>query len=182
MDRHLAGDDLSASLINAPHSQEVFMKFPIVGELSEREFTRPGLAQRIERLHLHIIIVHFAIAYTLAISLLAFLYLFTREASFETASYYLLVLGFLTGIPAGLSGIFSWKIIYEGRKMLIITRKIVLGVILVIIVSLCFVWRTLVPDVLLGKTVFAYLYLIVLWSSIPVVVSLGYYGGKLSHP
>jgi predicted heme/steroid binding protein/uncharacterized membrane protein len=181
MDRHLAGDDLSTSLINAPHSQEVFMKFPIVGELAA-EPSRPGLAQRIEKLHLHIIVVHFAIAYTLAVSLLAFLYLLTEGTSFETASYYLLVLGTLSSIPAGLTGLFSWRVIYQGRRMIIITRKIVLGAILIAIISICFLWRTLVPDILLEKTILSYAYLALLWSSVPVVVSLGYYGGKLSHP
>ena len=181
MDRHLAGDDLSTSLINAPHSQEVFMKFPIVGELLAQP-ARPGLAQKIEKLHLHIIVVHFAIAYTLAVSLMAFMYFLTREASFETTSYYLLVLGFLSGIPAGLTGLFSWKVIYQGRRMTIVTRKIVLGVVLVAIISLCFLWRTLVPDILSETTILSYLYLVLLFCSVPVVVSLGYFGGKLSHP
>jgi predicted heme/steroid binding protein/uncharacterized membrane protein len=181
MDRHLAGDDLSTSLVNAPHSQEVFMKFSIVGELLT-EPARPGLAQRIEKLHLHIIVVHFAIAYTLAVSLMAFLYYLTGEASFETASYYLLVLGFLSSIPAGLTGLFSWKVIYQGRRMIIVTRKIVLGAVLIAIISLCFLWRTLVPNILSEKTIFSYGYLALLFCSVPVVVSLGYFGGKLSHP
>jgi len=65
MDRHSAGDDLTESILNAPHSEEVFMRFPVVGELSEEEDVRHRLMQRIERLHLHPIIVHFSIAYPL---------------------------------------------------------------------------------------------------------------------
>ncbi|MFC2170291.1 cytochrome b5 domain-containing protein, partial [Acidobacteriota bacterium] len=53
MGRHSAGYDLSEMIINAPHDGEVFIKFRIVGELSEKESSREELVKKIEKLHLH---------------------------------------------------------------------------------------------------------------------------------
>jgi predicted heme/steroid binding protein len=121
--RHSAGDDLTASILNAPHNEEVFMKFYVVGELIEEKSSKQKLVQRLQGLHLHPILVHFSIAYSLLVPLLALLYLFTSEISFETASYYLLLLGFLAAPFAGVSGLFSWKVTYEGRMTTSLPEK-----------------------------------------------------------
>jgi len=68
-----------------------------------------------EGMHPHPIMVHFSIAYAVAVSLLSLLYIFTGKLSFETGSYYMLVLGFLAAPVAALSGIFTWKVSYEGE-------------------------------------------------------------------
>jgi len=181
MDRHSAGDDLTESILNAPHGEEVFMKFPVVGELSEEGDARHRLPQRIERLHLHPIIVHFSIAYPIVVSLLSLLYFLTNVVCFELASYYLLVLGLLSGPFCGFSGVFSWKIKYEGRMTRAFSRKIIFTVALIVIMTICITWRTLQSDVLLWRNNLSYVYFALVVSLVPISIILGYYGGKIVY-
>ncbi len=46
---HHAGSDLTENMINAPHGEEVFIKFHIVGELSHEETFRDRLVRRIRQ-------------------------------------------------------------------------------------------------------------------------------------
>jgi len=179
--RHSAGDDLTESILNAPHGEEIFMKFRIVGELKEENYFKQKLVQRIHSLHLHPIIVHFSIAYPLVVSLLSLLYLLTGQVSFETASYYLLILGFLSSPFCGLSGIFSWKVTYESRTSRTFTLKRIFTVILVIVITFCVVWRTLEPSILLLRNILSYVYFVLVMSLIPITLILGYYGGKIVY-
>jgi len=180
--RHSAGDDLTQSIMNAPHGEEVLMKFQVVGELSQEESFRQKLTQRLEGLHLHPILVHFSIAYSILLPLLTILYIFTGEVSFEMASYYVLIVGFSSAPVAGLSGLFSWKVTYEGRMTKIFTRKIISTVVLIVVITVCFGWRTLNPYVLSTITDLSYIYLALVVSLVPISTILGYYGGKIVYP
>ncbi len=179
--RHFAGDDLTPGMINAPHDEMVFVQFPIVGELTVEGRTRQKLVQRLEGLHLHPIVVHFSIAYSIVISLLTLLYAFTGETTFEAASYYMLIVGFLTGPPCALSGVFSWKVTYEGRRTKTFVRKIVYTVLLISIITAGFTWRTLNPNILMAITNLSYIYLALIWSLVPIATILGHYGGKIVY-
>ena len=130
-------------------------------------------------MHPHPILVHFSIAYAVAVSLLSLLYFYTGRLSFETGSYYMLVLGFLAVPVAALSGLFTWKVSYEGEMTGIIARKIILTAALFVIITACFVWRTLSPDILIAANGLSYIYLILILSLVPAVTILGYYGGKI---
>ncbi|MFX1519153.1 MAG: DUF2231 domain-containing protein [Promethearchaeota archaeon] len=179
--RHFAGDDLTPGMINAPHDDIIFVKFPIVGELSTEVPAMQNLKQKLEGLHIHPIVVHFSIAYSIIISLLTLLYVFTGVTSFEAASYYMLILGFLTGPPCALSGVFSWKVTYEGRRTKTFVRKIVYTILLIAIITAGFAWRTLNPNILLSLTNLSYIYLAVIWSLVPIATILGHYGGKIVY-
>ena len=179
--RHSARNDLTESFVNAPHDEEVFSRLQIIGELSQEDITKKTFIQRLERVHLHAMLVHFPIAYFLVISLLVLLYLFTNKISFETASYYMLILGFLASPFAILTGLFTWKVTYKGRKIKIFARKIEFSTVLIIIVTICFLWRTINPDVLITKTAYSYFYLLLVMSLAPVVSLLGHYGGKIVY-
>lgn len=181
MGRHSAGDDLTESILNAPHGEEVFMKFSLVGELIEEGNARHRLTQMIERLNLHPIIVHFSIAYPIVVSLLSLLYLFTGWACLEVASYYLLVLGFLAGPFCGISGVFSWKVKYEGSMTRTFVRKMIFTVVLIVVMTICITWRTLQPDVLVLKNDLSYVYFALVVSLVLISTVLGYYGGKIVY-
>jgi predicted heme/steroid binding protein/CheY-like chemotaxis protein/uncharacterized membrane protein len=176
---HFAGNDLSGSIVNAPHSEEVLLKFHVAGVLGREKSSREKLFLKIEELHPHPILVHFSIAYAIAVSLLALLYIFTGNLSFETGSYYMLILGFLASPVAALSGLFTWKVSYEGEMTGIIFRKIIFTASLLVIITTCFVWRVLNPDILKAATGLSYIYLILILSLVPIVTILGYYGGKI---
>lgn len=179
--RHSTGDDLTESIINAPHDKEVLIRFPIVGEISEKKFFRQRVLQRIERLHLHSILVHFPIAFTIIGPLFSLLYFFTYKVSFEIASYYMLVLGILISPLAAVSGFFSWKITYERRMTKTFAKKIKFTVLLIVVITACFVWRTLDPNVLTARTILSYIYLILFMSLAPIITILGHYGGKIVY-
>lgn len=179
---HSAGDDLTESILKAPHGEEVFMKFQVVGELFEEEISHQKLVLRLQKLHLHPISVHFSVAYSIAIPLLSVLYVLTGGISFEMASYYMLLLGFLSAPAAGLSGFFSWKVAYKGKRTRIFTRKLILAVVLLVVITMCFFWRTLNPNILTARTELSYIYLAMVVSLMPIVTILGYYGGKIVYP
>ncbi|VVB95016.1 Chemotaxis response regulator protein-glutamate methylesterase [uncultured archaeon] len=176
---HLAGNDLTGSMVNAPHSEDILLKFHVTGVLGREKSFMEKLFLKIEGLHPHPILVHFSIAYAIAVSLLSLLYFYIGRRSFETGSYYMLVFGFLAAPVAALSGLFTWRVSYEGEMTGIIVRKIIFTAMLLVIITTCFVWRTLNPDILIAATGLSYIYLMLIWSLVPVVTILGYYGGKI---
>lgn len=180
--RHSAGNDLTESILNAPHSEEVFTKFQVVGEFFKEETSHLKLVQWLQKLHLHPISVHFSIAYSIAVPLLSILYILTSEISFETAAYYMLLFGFLSAPVAVLSGFFSWKVTYEGRINRIFTRKLTFAAVLLIVITICFFWRTLNSNIIIARTDLSFIYLSMIVSLIPIVTILGYYGGKIVYP
>jgi len=178
--KHFAGVDLTENMLSAPHGEEILIKFHIVGELGKEKSFGQKLLLKLEEHHLHPIVVHFSIAYSIAVSLLSLLYVFTGKIPFEIASYYMLVLGFLAAPFAGLSGLLSWKVTYEGKMTRTFARKIIFTVVLIAVITTCFVWRTLNPDVLV-TTSLNYIYLTLVLSLVPIVTILGYDGGKIVY-
>jgi predicted heme/steroid binding protein/uncharacterized membrane protein len=179
---HSAGNDLTKSIRNAPHGEDVLMKFQVVGDVSKEETSNRKLVQRLQKMHLHSISVHFSIAYSIAVPLLSILYVLTGEISFETAAYYMLFFGFLSTPISVLSGFFSWRANYEGRKNRIFNRKTALAAVFSVIVTICFLWRTLDPNIIITRTNISFIYLSMATSLIPIVTLLGYYGGKIVYP
>lgn len=179
---HTAGLDLTESLLNAPHDDKIFSKFPVVGVLVKEKKFQERFVRRIQKMHLHPITVHFSIAIPILVSLLSAFYILTGENSFEVVSYYLLMLGFLAGIAGGLSGLFSWKVTYEGRMTKMFARKIWFTIILMAVITVSFGWRTLDPNILIAETTLSYIYLTLIASLVPISTILGYYGGKIVYP
>lgn len=179
--QHFSGNDLSDYLASAPHGEEIFSTFHIVGELSSEASLSRGLLLRFERLHPHPILVHFATAYPITFTLLAFLSFFTGVLTFDVASFYLLILGFVTSVFSGLTGLSSWKLTYLGKMNKIFMMKLVFTAVLMVIITICLVWRALDPEILTGGTGVSFAYLSLAASLIPVVVILGHYGGKIMY-
>ena len=176
--RHFAGFDLTLVMVNAPHSEEVFSKFPVVAELKEESRT---LQKRLEKLHFHSMLVHFSVAFAFVIPLLALAYLVTKNSSIEKTSYYLLVLLLAVTPFSGISGFFSFKVTYEGRRSRIFDRKIIATIAVAIMVIGCSVWRILVPDLLIEQNYLSYLYFILLIGIAGITAILGHYGGILVY-
>ncbi len=177
--RHFAGNDLTNSIMNAPHNEEKLMSLQVVGELIQEESLVKNLVQRG---HPHPMLVHFSIAYSILVSLLSILYVVTGELSFEIASYYVLVLAFVVAPAAGLTGLFSWKVTYKGKMTEIFAGKIILTFALIFVVTACFILRTLDPNILTTETMLSYIYLALAASLSPIVAFLGYFGGKIVYP
>lgn len=178
---HVAGGDLTPEMTNAPHNGDVLGKFPVIGELTEGSFSSK-LQKRFERLHFHSMIVHFSIALGLIMPLSALAYLVTSDLVFERASRYLLTLLLAVTPLSGLSGLFSWKVTYEGRRGPVFDRKIILSIAETVLVIACFVWQLLVPDLLEQRDYHTFFYLILLFGMAGITSLLGHYGGKIIFP
>ncbi len=123
-------------------------------------------------------LVHFPIAYAMLIPLFSVLYVLTGEVSLEIASYYVMVLGVLVAPICALSGFVSWKVAYGGKRTRLFMRKIIFSIILVIVVTISFIWRILDSRIFLAETSLSYIYLALLLSLIPIIFILGHTGGK----
>lgn len=179
MGSHSAGVELAGSIVNAPHSEEVFSKYPVVGTLIPEDAAGESLGKMLRRVAPHPMLVHFPIAYAVLVPLLSVLYVLTGEVSFELASYYVLVFGFLVAPVGAISGVISWKVAYGGKRKKAFMRKIMFSIALVVVVTVCFVWRTLDPYVLLAGTSLSYVYLALQMGLALIVSVLGHTGGKI---
>ena len=176
---HSSGCDLTNEIGNAPHGEEALLNFRIIGELVADKTLGQEVVRRAEGLHLHPITVHFSIAYAAAFPFLNFVYFFTGSKPFDTAAFYMLIASFVTSLLGGLSGLFSWKVTYNGKRNANFDRKLLFTGLLMAAVTACLVWRVAVPDVLEAGGVQSYAYLVLATTQLPIVTALGYYGGKI---
>lgn len=184
---HKAGIDLTDSLLNAPHGEEVFGRYPVVSELGE-ESTFESIGGKILRVirtegidrRIHRMTSHFPISLLMTTSLLILLYEYTGNSSFEVAAYYTLSLGVIASLFSVLSGLWGWKISYLGVITKIFKRKIIFSIPLLVIGFVSLILRNLYPDILVEKTLFSWVYFLLVLSLTPIVITLGYYGGKIT--
>jgi predicted heme/steroid binding protein/uncharacterized membrane protein len=184
---HKAGIDLTESLVNAPHREEVFERYPLVGELSEEPKFEPirkkflGIirAKGIDR-RFHRMVSHFPISLLMTASFLLLLYEYFDDNTFEIAAYYTLSLGVVASPVSVLSGLWSWKTSYLGTMTKIFKRKIIFSIPLLVIGFTSVVLRILYPGILTEKSLFSWVYFIMVLSLTPIVITLGYYGGKIT--
>jgi uncharacterized membrane protein len=80
---------------------------------------------------------------------------------------------------SGLSGFFSWKVTYEGRRSRTFDRKIILSIAVVVLAAGCTIWRFLTPDILVEKDHLSVVYAILLIGTAIITGILGRYGSKL---
>lgn len=185
MNRHLAGEDLTSMLEAAPHKEEVLERVPVVGELKvtrTEALMGETLPKFIQRRHPHPVLVHFPIAYIIAAGLLSIIYVLTGNSLLEAAAYYFLLLGGAAAPLAVLAGYLSWRVTYQGTITSIFAKKIRFSIFLMVVLSICILWRTLDPSILTQGTAASWLYLLLILSLTPMVILLGYYGGKLVYP
>lgn len=183
---HKAGNDLTESLLNAPHGEEVFEKFSSIGELEEEsKFDLEGklstfISTRGMDRRSHRMTSHFPISLLMTASLLILLYEYIGDRSFEVAAYYTLLLGVIASPVSVLTGLWGWKISYLGIMTKIFKRKIIISTGLLVIGFVCVVLRSIYPDILIGRSLLSWIYLILVLCLTPIVVALGYYGGKIT--
>lgn len=190
MNRHPSGKDLSGEISAAPHGQEVFERYPQVGILKkgapeELKHLPPLLQNLLQRFpmakrHPHPMLVHFPIAFLMAASLFILLHLLFGNHSFETLSFYLLILGAISSPFAMATGLFTWWINYRLKLTHFVKRKIQLSILLVIFEIILILLRSFGPEIFLQKV--PPIYFIIMLLLTPVVTLLGYYGGQMTFP
>jgi len=180
-ERHTAGRDLSEQIINAPHDETVFDRFPIVGEIIEERFGL-RLVVAVQKLHPHPMIVHFSEVCPILAAFFVFLFLFFNGPRvFEVFSSYLIILGFISSLGCMATGFFSWATTYERRLTRIFRRKIVLSIVQFSLMIALFVMRVIDINVLPRSNPLSVLYAILVFALVPITFVLGHFGGKIVY-
>jgi predicted heme/steroid binding protein/uncharacterized membrane protein len=194
MMRHHAGKDLTDEFKNAPHNLDVLDRYPQVGILKKEDSTvpdkrkMPGILMWIFKRfpllkrHPHPFIVHFPIALTVSSSLFAVLYLITGTKSFELTSFHCLAGGLLFSLAAIPSGLLTWWVNYSAHFFKPVIMKIILSPILIIIGIIVFIWRLKSPLILEHVAGLDFLYLFLLFSLAPLVLTIGWFGATMTFP
>lgn len=192
MGRHDSGAVVVNELEEAPHGPEVLEKFPVVGDLMEEPSTIKAAPESEisfrERLkpfewpirHGHPMTVHYPIAFMMATSFFVLLYLLTGKRAFETTSYYLMIPGLIATPAAMTTGLITWWYNYKAEMFFIIRRKMQLSLVLLVVGLVMVIWRTASPEILTTEMSLFWIYLTLTQIVTPLVVLLGYYGGKLT--
>jgi len=181
MGQHEAGGDLSDDLAGAPHGAEVLERFEQAGVLKTDAAAAakppPPWALKLLKTHPHPISVHFPQAlFSLAPVFLILFYLF-ENAHFERTCYYLMIVGWITAVPAFATGLFHWVYKHGTSKKRLYVFKLAMSIVLLtysaVVIYVHSTHGVLAPGAV-DLTVLV-LYLLIL----PIIVSIGHAGGKI---
>jgi len=191
MKRHEPGSDLTADMAAAPHGAEVLDRFPQVGILREKEEAGRllpewlgGLLDRfpVLRRHPHPMVVHFPIVFSFTPALFILLFLITGYRPLEATALHCLGGGVLFTPAAMATGFFTWWLNYLAKPMRPVIIKIRFSILLWGFSILAFVYRVLNPEILLFFSGGSILYLLLVFSLIPIVTVIGWFGATLTFP
>ncbi|HEY3275073.1 MAG TPA: DUF2231 domain-containing protein [Syntrophorhabdaceae bacterium] len=191
MMRHHAGADLSADIGAAPHGPEVLERYPFVGTLKKEEDrggrVPPGLLRLLLRFpflkrHPHPMTVHFPIVFMFSAAAFTILHLVTGSRGFDATALNCLGAGILLTPVAMATGYYTWWLNYMAKPMRTVSLKKRLSLLLFILNIVIFIWRMSVPDILLFRSYWTFLYLLLMVSLVPLVIILGWLGATLTFP
>ena len=192
MRRHQAGTDLTEDIGGAPHDIEVFEKFPQVGILEPEKDPMdehiPEILLAVFRTipmlrrHPHPMTVHFPIAFMMLFPVLNILYLVTGKESFDVSSFHVLVAGLVFTPVALITGPYNWWINYAGKWSNIIAIKMFGSLILITLIIIIFMWKILVPDIMLQPSGARIIYIMLSLTLVPILTVLGWFGAKMTFP
>jgi len=199
MTGHLAGRDLTGEFDDAPHGLEVFERYPQVGVLKEAAAGPEGqekaaaiviprwlgwLLQRFPLLkrHPHPMLVHFPIVFMTAATAFTVLYLLTGSKSFELTALNCLGGGVLFTPVVILTGIFTWWLNYQSRRLRPVVIKLILSPILLAVATSAFIWRLLQPAIMENLRGVNLIYLLLILSLSPLVAAIGWFGAQMTFP
>ena len=191
MKRHHSGTDLTADIEAAPHGPEVLDRYPQVGILKEKEETGRAMPKWLEglldrfpvlRRHPHPMVVHFPIVFSFTPALFILLFLITGYRPLEATALHCLGGGVLFTPVAIVTGYFTWWLNYLARPMRPVNIKIRFSILLWGFSILAFIYRVLNPEILLSFSGGGILYLLLVFSLIPIVTVVGWFGATLTFP
>ncbi|MBD3791031.1 MAG: 2-oxoacid:acceptor oxidoreductase subunit alpha [Campylobacterales bacterium] len=188
---HFAGEDLTSQLSGAPHGEEVFKSFPVVGRLEtpepQSENTDAAATDTKEKLktwyrnyHPHPMTVHFPIALHLFAAFMDLLFLFDPKESYALTVFYLFFASTVMGFVAMVPGILSWWVNYDFSKAEPFIVKLYLSLLVLLLGLVNIILYLNDPMIVYHDSPAGITYhTIVLLTGLCVIV-LGYYGGKIT--
>jgi predicted heme/steroid binding protein/uncharacterized membrane protein len=190
MKRHHAGRDLTTDIQAAPHEPDVLERYPKVGMLKKEvaEQHLPAVMAWLLkkypmlRRHPHPMTVHFPIAFAFSPPVFIFLYLITGIKSFEITALHCLAGGIIFTVVAISTGFYTWWLNYLAKPMSVLKRKIPLAFAMLITEIVLFIWRLNVPDVLDPVRGSGFIYLLLVFSLIPMITLIGWFGASITFP
>lgn len=129
---------------------------------------------------LHPVAAHFSNGVIPVAVLYLLLFLPTGNLYFEHTVINLLVIVLLAVPVSFYSGIRDWKTKYKGAKTPVFQKKIRLSILLSVMCAITVAIRIAVPDVMMTKGVLFWVFVVCFSITLPTVVLLGHYGGKLA--
>ena len=190
MNSHVAGGDLTQMLASAPHGPEVLERVLMVGELEEAQAAAgpqppTGLLGFVLAQHPHPVSVHFPIALLVTAAAFTAIGLVTGQAGWHHAAFLNLCFGTLGIPPAIAAGLLSQRFNYAGTWTPLFRAKLAVSLVLLLI-AVCTVYLRICvlgfddPGASGGAVYWIYTGLVLIMA--PIVISLGYLGGRITFP
>jgi len=132
------------------------------------------------RSHIHPILVHVPNGALPVGAAFLYLALLTGSADLERAAFFVLVAILLATPIAGVTGFADWKRRYGGRKVPVFYRKIGLAAALFVLTATAVALRGLNPELFDRGGDLLWLYALLVSATLPLLVFLGHWGGKLA--
>jgi predicted heme/steroid binding protein/uncharacterized membrane protein len=190
MSTHAAGADLSLAIQAAPHGDEVLARVREVGTAEVAAVSAPtvmprpsGLAAAILARHPHPVAVHFPIALLATAALFLVAALLLGRGWLELAALCNLAVGLCAAPVAAAAGLLSWRFNYGATWTSIFRRKVALSMMLVAVAGAALAIRVGVLGPHAERSgVWWWAYVALVLAGVPLVLGLGYLGGKITFP
>ncbi|MFA6190941.1 MAG: 2-oxoacid:acceptor oxidoreductase subunit alpha [Sulfurimonas sp.] len=193
---HTAGVDLSEALQYAPHGEDVFKGFKAVGklEMHERDAPIPKQDSKLKSTttskekwrkwyqiyHPHPIAAHFPIVLHFFAAGMDIAFLSSPLEKFEQGTYYAFFSATLFGLIAMIAGILSWWVNYSFSMIRPLVIKLYTSIFTLFIGSVGILLHILDPMIAYNSDILAFYYHFSILITVPSVIILGYYGGRLT--
>ena len=204
---HLAGLDLTDAMSGAPHGEKVFEKLNVVDQFQENEAdaaekekksdqvgsttssafaflqsNKPQIRYWYQKYHPHPLTVHFPIALHIFAAGVDLMFLATMKPAYEVSVFLAFFVATLMGLVAMAPGILSWWVNYAFLKARPFMVKLYVAILTVFLGFIGIGIRIADPNVAYHPTFEGILYHFTIFVTVPMVVILGYYGGKITWP
>jgi predicted heme/steroid binding protein/uncharacterized membrane protein len=191
MRRHNAGADLTTDIQAAPHDTDALERYPRIGILAAEEQPAPQLPGWVSllldtnpffRRHPHPMTVHFPIVFMLSYPVFNLLFWVTGNRAFETTAFHCLGGGVIFLAVAMVTGFLTWWYNYLGRMMKPVVIKICASAVTFLLAVIAFIWRLMIPEVMVGLQGIDAAYFCCSLAFIPLISVIGWYGATLTFP
>lgn len=184
---HEAGTDLTKAMQGAPHAEDVLKNFKVVGELKEEEHTdikKSSTAKNrwhkwYQTYHPHPITAHFPIALHFFAAAMDIAFFFSPIEKFEQGTYYAFFGATFLGLFTMAAGILSWWVNYSFGNIKELIIKLYTAIFTLVVGTIGIVLHFIDPMVAYKSNFEAVFYHFSILITVPAIVVLGYYGGKL---